>query len=232
MTAEPASGNVETAPAANIPADVIESIRTLLRWIGEDPDREGLRETPGRVAKSLRASLSGYRTEILFDVRRRADGGADPSEIIIIPSAPFETVRETDLARVTGLASVAYLPDILIAEPAALERALATIARRLQTQEQLTADFAQAIRERLSPKGVAVIIETGQVDFVTGVAAADLAMTTCIMLGCFKDNPEMRRSVTALIGSGGLALRTRIADRSNRRRGFPSAGGDTQVGAR
>ena len=129
----------------------------------------------------------------------------------------FDMIRETDLARVTGMATVAYLPDAMIAEASALRHALTILAQRLQTQERLTADFAEAIWDRLSPKGVAVIIETTHVDLVTGMPATDLAVTTRIMLGRFRDDPEMRRAVAALMGPRPIASGTRAANASRSR---------------
>lgn len=200
--------------SGTVPADVVEAIRTMLRWIGEDPDREGLRETPGTVARALRSALSGHREGVMFDVRPRAGRESGGPETIVLRNAPFDMIRETDLARVTGMATVAYLPDAMIAEASALRHALTILAQRLQTQERLTADFAEAIWDRLSPKGVAVIIETTHVDLVTGMPATDLAVTTRIMLGRFRDDPEMRRAVAALMGPGPLASWTRAANAS------------------
>jgi GTP cyclohydrolase I len=200
--------------SGTVPADVVEAIRTMLRWIGEDPGREGLRETPGTVARALRSALSGHREGVMFDVRPRAGRESGGPETIVLRNAPFDMIRETDLARVTGMATVAYLPDAMIAEASALRHALTILARRLQTQERLTADFAEAIWDRLSPTGVAVIIETTHVDLVTGMPATDLAVTTRIMLGRFRDDPEMRRAVAALMGPGPLASWTRAANAS------------------
>lgn len=218
--------------SGTVPPDVIEAIRTMLRWIGEDPDREGLRETPGTVARSLRSALSGHREGVMFDVRPRASEESGAPEMIVLRNTPFDTVRETDLALVTGVATVAYLPDAMIAEASAIRHALAILARRLQTQEQLTADFAEAIWDRLSPAGVAVIMETRHVDLVTGMPATDLAVTTRIMLGRFRDDPEMRRAVAALIGPGPPASGTRAANASRSRQRIAVPGDDGEAGTR
>jgi GTP cyclohydrolase I len=216
MPARRGPNPAEEAPVSPIPPVVIESIRTLLRWIGENPDREGLRDTPREVATRLRASLSGYGRNIPFDFEPREEERPDRPDIILLRDAPFEMVRETDLARVTGFASFAYLPHLLTAQSSGLEDALGSLARRLQTQEQLTADFARTIWDRLSPIGVAGVMETVHVDRVSGRPAAYLPVATRSTLGCFRDDPDMRSRLAALIGPGRRASDAGIAGPANR----------------
>ena len=189
---------------AGIPPEVLEAVRTLIRWAGDDPAREGLRDTPGRVARAYREYFKGY----LEDPRRHLDrtfeevGGYD--EIVLLRDIPFQSHCEHHMAPIIGKAHVAYLPRNRVVGISKLARVTQGYARRLQVQERLTAEIADAIWDRLQPKGVAVVIEAAHACMsARGVLTPGVTMTTSRMMGVFREDVRAREEVLKLMGFRG-----------------------------
>jgi GTP cyclohydrolase I len=191
---DPAEGKVL------VPEEIQESIRNLIRWAGDDPDREGLTDTPKRVARAWREYCQGYDSDPGLHLARtfKEVGGYD--EIVLLKDIPFQSHCEHHMAPITGTASIAYLPSDRVVGISKLARVLHGYAERLQVQERLTAQVAQSIWDNLQPQGVAVVIEA-QHGCMTGrgVKTHGVGMVTSRMLGCFLDNPDSRKEVLSLI---------------------------------
>lgn len=157
---EPDNGDlVEEMPAVEIPGNVSEAIRTLIRWAGDDPDREGLLDTPRRVAKAWKEYARGYEEDPAVHLSRTFEEVGGYDEIVLLKDIPFQSHCEHHMAPIIGRAAIAYLPGDRVVGISKLARVLHGYARRLQVQERLTAQVADAIWEHLQPKGVAVVIE-------------------------------------------------------------------------
>lgn len=186
-----------------VPDDVQEAIRTLLRWTGDDPDREGLADTPRRVGRAWREYCAGYEEEPGQHLQRTFSEVAGYDEVVLLRDIPFQSHCEHHLAPITGTASIAYLPRNRVVGISKLARVLQGYARRLQIQERLTSEVAQCIWDHLQPQGVAVVIEA-QHGCMTGrgVCTPGVGMVTSRMLGCFLENSSSRKEVLALMGRG------------------------------
>jgi len=184
-----------------VPEEVQEAVRTLLRWVGEDPEREGLRDTPMRHAKAWREYCAGYDEDPGMHLARTFEEVAGYDEIVLLKDIPFQSHCEHHLAPITGKASIAYLPKDRVVGISKLARVLHGYARRLQIQERLTAEIAQAIWEHLKPAGVAVVIEA-QHGCMTGrgVKTHGVGMVTSRMLGCFLEDRSSRAELMSLMG--------------------------------
>ncbi|NLS26287.1 GTP cyclohydrolase 1 [Sphingomonas sp. S2M10] len=184
-----------------VPDDVQEAVRTLLRWVGEDPEREGLRDTPLRHAKAWREYCAGYDEDPAMHLARTFEEVAGYDEIVLLKDIPFQSHCEHHLAPITGKASIAYLPKDRVVGISKLARVLHGYARRLQIQERLTAEIAQAIWTHLKPAGVAVVIEA-QHGCMTGrgVKTHGVGMVTSRMLGCFLEDRSSRAELMSLMG--------------------------------
>lgn len=184
-----------------VPAEVSEAIRTLIRWSGDAPEREGLIETPERVARAWREYCRGYHDDPAYHLSRifHEVGGYD--DVVLLKDIPFQSHCEHHMAPITGKASIAYLPRNRVVGISKLARVLHGFARRLQVQERLTAEVAQSIQDHLQPHGVAVVIEA-QHGCMTGrgVRTPGVAMVTSRLLGCFLDDRASRRELLALMG--------------------------------
>ena len=184
-----------------VPEEVQEAIRTLLRWAGDDPTREGLVDTPKRVARAWREYCQGYEDDPSIHLSRvfREVGGYD--EVVLLKDIPFQSHCEHHMAPITGKASIAYLPRQHVVGISKLARVLHGYARRLQIQERLTAEVAQCIWDNLKPQGVAVVIEA-QHGCMTGrgVRTPGVAMITSRLMGCFLDDQSSRKEVLSLMG--------------------------------
>jgi GTP cyclohydrolase IA len=198
-----AAHNYEFDPVESkifVPDDIQESIRNLIRWAGDDPDREGLTDTPKRVARAWREYCQGYDADPGLHLARtfKEVGGYD--EIVLLKDIPFQSHCEHHMAPITGTASIAYLPSDRVVGISKLARVLHGYAERLQVQERLTAQVAQSIWDNLQPQGVAVVIDA-QHGCMTGrgVKTHGVGMVTSRMLGCFLDNPDSRKEVLSLI---------------------------------
>lgn len=185
----------------DVPTEVQEAIRTLIRWAGDDPTREGLLETPKRVAKAWREYCEGYEEDPSYHLSRifHEVGGYD--EIVLLKDIPFQSHCEHHMAPIVGKAHIAYLPRDYVVGISKLARVLEAFARRLQVQERLTAQVADCICENLNPLGVAVVIEathgcmTGR-----GVRTHGTVMRTSRMMGVFKRDEKSREEVLRLMG--------------------------------
>jgi GTP cyclohydrolase I len=199
---EPEDGDlVEPGASYEIPAEVGEAVRTLIRWAGDDPDREGLLDTPRRVARAWKEYASGYDEEPALHLSRTFEEVGGYDEIVLLKDIPFQSHCEHHLAPIIGKAAIAYLPGNRVVGISKLARVLHGFARRLQVQERLTAQVADAIWEHLQPKGVAVVIEASHACMTArGVSTPGVMMTTSRMMGTFREDERSRREVLALMG--------------------------------
>ena len=179
-----------------------EAIRTLLKWAGDDPTREGLRDTPERVARAYEDWFSGYNEdpeEFLLRTFEEVEGYDD---MIVLRDIRFESHCEHHLAPIIGRAHVGYLPTHKVVGISKLARVVDAYARRLQVQEKMNAQIANTIQNVLEPKGVAVVIEaTHQCMTTRGVHKTGVSMVTSTMLGEFRKNPLTRREFLSVIGN-------------------------------
>ncbi|MEN9924718.1 MAG: cyclohydrolase 1 [Pseudomonadota bacterium] len=186
-----------------VPEEVQEAVRTLLRWAGDDPSREGLIDTPARYGRAWKEYCSGYDEDPAVHLQRTFEEVAGYDEVVLLRDIPFHSHCEHHLAPIVGTASIAYLPTDRVVGISKLARVLHGYAHRLQIQERLTAEIAQCIWDNLHPQGVAVVIKathgcmTGR-----GVRTHGVDMVTSKVLGCFRDNPSSRKEVLALMGHG------------------------------
>jgi GTP cyclohydrolase IA len=179
-----------------------EAIRTLIRWAGDDPEREGLQDTPKRVADSFGEFFSGYAIDPVQLLARTFEEVEGYDEIVLLRDIRLESHCEHHMVPIIGRAHVGYLPGRRVVGISKLARVVDAYARRLQIQEKLTAQIANTINEVLEPRGVAVIIEAGHQCMTTrGVHKSGVSMVTSRMLGAFRDDPTTRRELLAMIGS-------------------------------
>ena len=199
---EPEDGDlVGPAPKLEVPADVQEAVRTLIRWAGDDPDREGLLDTPRRVARAWREYARGYTEDPAHHLSRTFEEVGGYDEIVLLKDIPFQSHCEHHMAPIIGKASIAYLPAERVVGISKLARVLHGFARRLQVQERLTAQVADCICEHLQPQGVAVVIEASHACMTArGVHTPGVMMTTSRMMGVFREDNRSRREVLALMG--------------------------------
>jgi GTP cyclohydrolase I len=192
---------VRPTPKIAVPKDVQDAVRTLIRWAGDDPDREGLLDTPRRVAKAWREYARGYAEDPALHLTRTFDEVGGYDEIVLLKDIPFQSHCEHHMAPIIGKASIAYLPRDKVVGISKLARVLHGFARRLQVQERLTAQVADTIWRHLQPKGVAVIIEATHACMTArGVNTPGVMMTTSRMMGTFREDERSRREVLALMG--------------------------------
>jgi GTP cyclohydrolase IA len=178
------------------------AVETLLRWAGDDPQREGLRETPDRVIKAYREFFEGYTQNPLELLAKTFDEVEGYDEMVILRDIPMESHCEHHLVAFTGVAHIAYLPDRRVVGISKLARVLDVYAHRLQIQEKLTRQVAEAIHTTLQPKGVGVVIEASHECMTTrGVRKTGVKMVTSCLLGAFRDDPSTRREFLAMIRS-------------------------------
>lgn len=190
-------------PEVEVPDDVAEAIRTLIRWTGDDPAREGLVDTPRRVAKAWREYCSGYADDPGQHLARVFEEVGGYDEIVLLRDIPFQSHCEHHMAPITGRAHIAYLPQNHVVGISKLARVLHGFARRLQVQERLTAEVADCIWENLKPRGVAVVIEATHGCMTSrGVRTPGVVMTTSRMMGVFRDDERSRKEVLALMRKG------------------------------
>jgi len=199
---EPADGDLVAAmPRVAIPDEVADAVRTLLRWAGEDPGREGLRDTPARVARAWKEYAKGYAEDPARHLSRTFEEVGGYDEIVLLRDIPFQSHCEHHMAPIIGKASIAYLPAERVVGISKLARVLHGFARRLQVQERLTAQVADTIWEHLKPLGVAVVIEATHACMTArGVHTPGVMMTTSRMMGAFREDERSRREVLALMG--------------------------------
>ena len=199
---DPANGDLVDEPGKiAVPHDVQEAIRALIRWAGDDPDREGLLDTPKRVARAWREYARGYEEDPAHHLSRTFEEVGGYDEIVLLKDIPFQSHCEHHMAPIIGKAAIAYLPGDRVVGISKLARVLHGFARRLQVQERLTAQVADCIWDNLHPLGVAVVIEASHACMTArGVRTPGVMMTTSRMMGVFRDDERSRREVLALMG--------------------------------
>ena len=184
-----------------------DAVRTLIRWAGDDPAREGLLGTPDRVARAYEEFFAGYESDPVEILRRTFEEIAGYDEMVVLKDIRFESHCEHHMLPIVGKAHIAYLPDRRVVGISKLARIVDAYARRLQIQEKMTAEIANAIDQVLQPKGVAVIIDAAHQCMTTrGVHKPGVSMVTSRMLGAFRDNPSTRREFLSIIGQPALPL--------------------------
>ena len=182
-------------------ADAEEAVRTLLRWAGDDPTREGLLGTPDRVTRAYKEFFSGYDVDPVDFLKRTFEEIDGYDELIVLRDIRFESHCEHHLAPIIGRAHIGYLPNKRVVGISKLARVLEAYARRLQIQEKLTSQVANTIQEVLQPRGVGVIIDAAHQCMTTrGVHKPGMSMITSRMLGSFRSDPSTRREFLAIVG--------------------------------
>jgi GTP cyclohydrolase I len=178
------------------------AVRTLLRWAGDDPDREGLRDTPGRVTRAYGEWFRGYGEDPEADLQRTFEEVEGYDEMVVLRDIRFESYCEHHLAPIIGKAHVGYMPTNRVVGISKLARVVDSYAKRLQVQEKMTAQIAGAIATVLRPAGVAVVIEAEHQCMSTrGVHKPGVSMVTSTMLGVFREDPSTRREFLSVIGN-------------------------------
>ena len=184
-------------------AEAEDAVRTLILWAGDDPAREGLIETPARVARAYREYFRGYHEDPGVHLSKTFGEVGGYDEIVILRDIPFQSHCEHHMAPIIGKAHIAYLPNKRVVGISKLARVLQGYAKRLQVQERLTAEVADCIQSHLDPVGVAVVIEaTHACMSARGVMTAGVTMTTSRMMGVFREDDRSRKEVLALMGRG------------------------------
>ncbi|MBW7946072.1 MAG: GTP cyclohydrolase I FolE [Sphingomonadaceae bacterium] len=184
-----------------IPEDVLASVRRLIEWAGDDPAREGLADTPGRVARAYREYFRGYDEDPALHLSRTFEEVGGYDEIVLLRDIAFQSHCEHHMAPIIGKAHIAYLPGDRVVGISKLARVLKGFASRLQVQERLTAEVADCIWEHLQPRGVAVVIEAAHACMsARGVNTPGVTMTTSRMMGVFRDDDRSRKEVLSLMG--------------------------------
>lgn len=184
-----------------VPDAVQEAIRTLIRWSGDDPEREGLIDTPKRVARAWKEYCQGYDEDPAVHLGRQFEEVGGYNELVLLKDIPFQSHCEHHMAPIVGKASIAYLPRDKVVGISKLARVLNGYSRRLQIQERLTSQVAQCIWDNLRPHGVAVVIEA-QHGCMTGrgVRTPGVAMITSRLIGVFLEDNRSRKEVLSLMG--------------------------------
>jgi GTP cyclohydrolase I len=194
------SGNSNSSETTPLDFEIEQAFRLVLRWIGEDPDRDGLRETPARLVRASQEYFSGYRQDPEQILRKTfaETGGYD--EMVVLRGIPFESHCEHHVAPIIGRAWVGYLPDRRVVGISKLARMVEAYAKRLQIQERMTAQIANTIDQVLKPRGVAVVIKAAHHCMSSrGVHLHGTDMVTSRMLGCFRDDPMSRQEFLSMV---------------------------------
>lgn len=185
----------------HVPAEVEQAIATLIRWAGDDPAREGLLDTPKRVARAWREYCQGYAEDPAAHLSRQFEEVGGYNELVLLKDIPFQSHCEHHMAPIIGKAAIAYLPRDKVVGISKLARVLHAYARRLQIQERLTAQVAQCIWDNLRPHGVAVVIEAQHGCMTSrGVRTPGVGMVTSRMMGTFLEDNRSRKEVLSLMG--------------------------------
>jgi len=183
-------------------ADAEAAVRTLIRWAGDDPDREGLVGTPGRVVRSYEEFFAGYDSDPVELLKRTFEEIDGYDEMVVLRDIRFESHCEHHMVPIIGRAHIAYLPDRRVVGISKLARVLEVYSHRLQIQEKLTVQVATTIDQVLQPKGVAVVLDGAHQCMTTrGVHKPGMSMVTSHMLGAFRADQSTRREFLAIIGS-------------------------------
>ena len=204
MKHDPSSDLIEQ-PAVERPseAEVEQAVLTLLRWTGDDPCREGLRDTPKRVAKAYREMFDGYDKNPAEELGRTFEEVAGYDDLVIVRGIQFHSHCEHHMVPIVGRAHVGYLPDGRVVGLSKIARVVDIFAHRLQTQEALTAQIAGVIQEVLNPRGVAVMIEAEHMCMaMRGIRKQGSTTLTSTFTGSFKDNPEEQVRFVTMVRAG------------------------------
>ena len=181
-------------------SDVEAAFRTIIRWAGDDPDRPGLIETPSRMSRAFEEFFAGYREDPVQILQKTFEEIEGYDEMVVLRGIRFESHCEHHLAPIVGRAWVAYVPRGRVVGISKLARVVDAYAKRVQIQEKMTAQIANAIESALQPKGVGVIIKATHHCMTTrGVHKPDTDLVTSRMLGCFRDNPLKRQEFLSLV---------------------------------
>jgi GTP cyclohydrolase I len=176
------------------------AVRTLLRWAGDDPGREGLQDTPGRVTRAFEEFFSGYSTDPVHLLETTFEEVDGYDEIVLLRDIRLESYCEHHIAPIIGRVHVAYLPGKRVVGISKLVRVVEAYAKRLQIQEKLTAQIANTISDVLQPRGTAVVVEAVHQCMTTrGVHKPGVTMVTSRMLGAFRDDYSTRRELLAML---------------------------------
>ena len=193
------------APAAERPsrAEAEAAVRTLIRWAGDDPGREGLRDTPDRVVRAYQEWFAGYDEDPEDLLQRTFEEVGGYDEIVLLRDIRFTSHCEHHMAPIFGRAHIGYLPRNRVVGLSKLARLINVYARRLQIQERMTVEIANALERILQPHGVGVVIEAAHACMSTrGVQQSDSVMVTSRLLGVFRDRPDTRQEFLSAIGFG------------------------------
>ena len=199
----PAKPQIQNASLVDRPTreEAEAAVRTLLRWTGDDPDREGLIDTPARVVRAYEEFFAGYAVDPVDLLARSFEETDGYDEMVILRDIRLESHCEHHMVPIIGKAHIAYLPEGRVVGISKLARVIEVYAKRLQIQEKLTAQVANTINDVLKPKGVAVVIEAAHQCMTTrGIHKPGVTMVTSRMLGAFRDDPSTRREFLAMIG--------------------------------
>lgn len=177
------------------------AVRTLLAYAGDDPTREGLADTPARVVRAYDEWFGGYAIDPVELLSRTFEERADYDEIVVLRDIRLETHCEHHMVPIIGKVHIAYLPTDKVVGISKLARVMEAFGKRLQIQEKLTAQVADAIQDALAPRGVAVVVEAAHLCMTTrGVRKPGVSMVTSAMRGVFREKPEARAEVLRLMG--------------------------------
>lgn len=205
LTLDEAEQDVERGSRALVNvsrADAEDAIRTLLMWAGDDPDREGLRDTPSRVARAYEEFFKGYEEDPAAMLSRTFEEVEGYDDIVLLRDIAFQSHCEHHVVPIVGTAHIAYLPDRRVVGISKLARVLDAFARRLQTQETMTAQIGAAIETALQPRGVMVMIKAQHQCMTTrGVNKPGVAMVTRHVSGAFRDDPAVERRVMDMLSA-------------------------------
>ncbi len=186
-----------------------EAVRTLLRWAGDDPNREGLLDTPARVVRAYEEFFAGYAQDPAEILARTFSEVEGYDEMVVMTDIRFESHCEHHMAPIIGKAHIGYLPSKRVVGISKLARLVDIYAKRLQIQEKMTAQIADTLQEVLQPQGVAVVIEASHQCMTTrGVHKPGTNLVTSRMLGAFRTNGETRREFLSIIGRTGTGSLT------------------------
>lgn len=203
----PPDAQLRAVPPADRPTreEAEAAVEVLLRWAGDDPNREGLHDTPARVARAYEEFFAGYAVDPVALLERTFKEVDGYDEIVLLRDIRLESYCEHHMAPIIGRVHVAYLPGTRVVGISKLARVVEAYAKRLQIQEKLTAQIANTISDVLQPRGTAVIVEAVHQCMTTrGVHKPGVTMVTSRMLGAFRDDPTTRRELLAMIrGPGG-----------------------------
>jgi GTP cyclohydrolase IA len=181
------------------------AVRTLIRWVGDDPEREGLTGTPARVVKAYEDWFGGYRDDPVDFLRRTFYEVDGYDELIVLRDIGFESHCEHHLAPIIGKVHIGYLPDRKVVGISKLARVVDAFARRMQVQESLTAQIAHCIQDVLKPRGVGVVVEgVHQCMTTRGIRKQGVSMVTSQLLGHFRSDPRTRAEFLNMIGREGF----------------------------